>query len=262
VVSPSGTSATFLLGLPAEATTVYVVLTCSNSTWSETTQSAPIPASFPVTSMQVPNLPPGAACEATIAPFAGALLCPIDEVTFAMPTLPDLTPALANFQPTSNTSAIIQVVQPKTGCAITQYTVTATPPPSSGAAIAADVAVGGNLAATLANFVPGVAYNLTVVGACSDGGKTPTGGPVSVTAPPASCPAGQYLAVSAAGYSQCAPCTPVIGCSSQGLTCSSGGASTCAACNTALDYNPAPTNGVCECKAGYVKGSDALCQLK
>ena len=175
---------------PQGAASVTVELACSTASTSQS-GSHTQPANFPVTSIQAPNLPPDTRCSVdVISTPADSKECK-SKTSFKMPDLPSITPGLSNFSPdyATNISATVTVVAPGEGCKVTNYIVSAVPT-ITGVPTLTGIADAKSLQASLSGFVPGVSYNLQVVGTCPDGSSTPTGDAHLTVTPP--CPPGGF----------------------------------------------------------------------
>ena len=233
-------------------------------------------ASYPVTSLQVHIEQPGK-CEVVAAvQKLGQIvpvLCPVVDGTFEI-LATEITPGVQNIQPISSTTATMEVVAPKIGCANMTYTIRARPAMAQAYAIVLTIGPNDGSTATLKGLSANTQYSVTVTGTCpADKHETPEStaamfntpceaslnyipNPLNNTCICASgyqllngacvqsrpCPIGQYRN---ATTNTCSKCSPLPGCAT--VSCQSAIKSTCETCNAGLtlDKNTGQCVGSC-----------------
>ena len=276
---------------PITKSQVLISVACSYSDGTEggADTGGWIPASDPITSLQFRVEHPGKCEVLVVVQQLGQVvpvLCPIEDARFEIKAF-QVTPGVQNVQVPSSSSATLQVVAPKIGCADMSYIIRARPadPKAQAVVLNYNPSKGGSTA-TLAGLSPGTQYSLTISGACSiDKSETPESTPAIFSTP---CDAGLHYnpnpvggkCVCAAGYqllnggcvqSQACPigqfrdptanickqCSGVANCAT--VTCQSYNNSTCSTCNSG--YSLDQSTGQCStaCGPGQYIDSQSKC---
>lgn len=145
---------------------VNVNVTCDDGS----TFSVSHAASKPETLLQIPSvLPTDTNCTFSAKVLKGSVMSPGASTAVSMPKRIAEAPRLENWRPNyNNQSAQVTVVAPKTPiCNITSYVVSSTVPSSATAQAPGPI--------TIINIQYASKYNISVVGVCEDGSKTPEG---------------------------------------------------------------------------------------
>ena len=238
-----------------------------------------IPASYPVTSLQVHVDLPGKCEVVTAVQKLGQIvpvLCPVVDGSFHIRAT-QITPGVQNIQPTSSSTAILQVVAPKIGCANMTYTIRARPDKAQAYTIEFTIGPNDGSTATLKGLSANTQYSVTVTGTCpEDKHETPESTaaifntpcdvalnylptPVNGTCFCASgyqqlngacvqsrpCPIGQYRNATS---NACTKCSPLPGCAT--VSCQSATTSICTICNAGLTLDKKTGQCVGSCGPG------------
>ena len=258
-----------LTGAVAAGATAVVDVSCSPP--AGFTTSASVPASLPITTLHLPvSLPPGSTCTLTAYTESGSKTSPKANKTATTPAQAREAPSLSNWNPNyAKQAGSIDVIAPqKVDCnatgGIVEYTVSYKMSGASGAPATLSTKSPGTvtLPDNSVQYGIGQTLDITVVGECADGTKTPEGSSkMHVETCPTIPNCGTYSTSGTCTCTVCVPETTYVP-SSTGYTCEAcpqgkyGKAGLCVACPLPANCNVATctssTDSTCtQCAATY-----------